>query len=244
MKKIGIYKITSPTNKIYIGQSVDINHRFVMYRALNCKKQLHLHASFLKHGVENHKFEIIQLCEKDKLNDLEIYYINFYDCFNTPLGLNLKSGGSYNSLTDEIKKKISDKLKGRFISDETRKKLSIAHTNPSDEIRKRMSNTSKNISLETRNKMSNAHKGNKYHLGHRASDEVRLKMSISQKGKKLSEKSKINIGNAHKKYVLDTQMGIFYLGVSEAAKAYCINTSTLYNKLTGQSKNNTNFIYV
>ena len=35
---VGIYKITSPSGKIYIGQSIDIQKRFKHYKQLhNCK---------------------------------------------------------------------------------------------------------------------------------------------------------------------------------------------------------------
>jgi len=37
-KVCGIYKITSPTNKVYIGQSTNILFRFRAYKRLNCKK--------------------------------------------------------------------------------------------------------------------------------------------------------------------------------------------------------------
>lgn len=57
----GIYKITSQSKKIYIGQSVDIEKRFKRYKNLHCKKQIRLYNSFLKYGVDKHKFEI--LCE-------------------------------------------------------------------------------------------------------------------------------------------------------------------------------------
>ena len=47
---IGIYKITSPSNKIYIGQSIDIEKRFYYYRKLYCLKQVKLYRSFIKIG--------------------------------------------------------------------------------------------------------------------------------------------------------------------------------------------------
>jgi hypothetical protein len=34
MKQIGIYKITSPTKRVYIGQSVNIERRFNTYEKL------------------------------------------------------------------------------------------------------------------------------------------------------------------------------------------------------------------
>jgi len=78
MNKIcGIYKITSPSNKIYIGQSRDANKRFNLYRLLHCKRQFYLYNSFLKYGFENHKIEIIHQCDEHELNNLGNYYVNF-----------------------------------------------------------------------------------------------------------------------------------------------------------------------
>ena len=76
---IGIYKITSPSKKIYIGQSRDIRKRFYLYKKYKGKTQPKLYKSFLKYGVERHMFEIIKECSVAELNDLEIYYIKHFD---------------------------------------------------------------------------------------------------------------------------------------------------------------------
>ena len=55
---IGIYKITSPSGKVYVGQSVNIERRLKEYKILKCKKQVKLYNSFIKYGFENHKIEI------------------------------------------------------------------------------------------------------------------------------------------------------------------------------------------
>lgn len=47
---IGIYKITSPSNKIYIGQSIDIDKRKEYYSKLRCQGQRRLFYSLQKHG--------------------------------------------------------------------------------------------------------------------------------------------------------------------------------------------------
>ena len=47
MNQIGIYKITSPSNKVYVGQSININARFKSYLRLSSnKKQSRLYNSF------------------------------------------------------------------------------------------------------------------------------------------------------------------------------------------------------
>lgn len=128
MKICGIYKITSPTNKIYIGQSIDIIKRWQKYYNLNCKQQCKIYASLLKYGPNKHNFEIICQCDRSELNNLEKYYIDLYKCFNTDNGLNLLDGGNLNKFSDETRKKMSlSKIgKTRIISKEHREKLSKA----------------------------------------------------------------------------------------------------------------------
>ena len=73
MKKTGIYKITSPNNKIYIGQSIDIERRFKQYFSFNKsnKSQIKLWRSLKKYGCDNHVFEIIEQCNFKELNNRE-----------------------------------------------------------------------------------------------------------------------------------------------------------------------------
>ncbi len=111
-KIIGIYKITSPTGKIYIGQSVNIVNRKSRYKNLQCEQQYKIYRSLKKYGWEAHNFEIIHVCERHELNNLEIFYIKKYDTFNTEHGLNLKSGGNVEKCSDETKRKMSLKLLG------------------------------------------------------------------------------------------------------------------------------------
>ena len=115
MKICGIYQITSPSKRIYIGQSIDIIHRFIDYKHLNanCKSQTLLYRSLKKYGTGKHKFEILCLCDKTELNNLEKYYIELFNTFNSVYGLNLKAGGSHGGLSDITKKKMSDKKKGK-----------------------------------------------------------------------------------------------------------------------------------
>ena len=75
---IGIYKITSPTNKIYIGQSSNIKIRWFNYFNLGCKGQPQIYRSLKKYGVKNHKFEIIEECSLEQLNEKETYWKLFY----------------------------------------------------------------------------------------------------------------------------------------------------------------------
>ena len=86
---IGIYKITSPTNKIYIGQSIDIDKRKEYYTKRRCQGQRRLFYSIQKHGWESHIFEVIEECEIENLNNRERYWQDFYNVLSEN-GLNCK----------------------------------------------------------------------------------------------------------------------------------------------------------
>ena len=122
---IGIYKITSPNNKIYIGQSTDIFERWKKYKRLNCVKQVLLYRSLKKYDPINHKFEIIEECLEDKLLERETYWKNFYKVLEIPsLCCRIDGRGGRNS--EETNRKIGLKNKGKLISKETRDKISKA----------------------------------------------------------------------------------------------------------------------
>jgi group I intron endonuclease len=122
----GIYKITSPNNKIYIGQSIDILNRFSSHRSKNIYKLKKLHASFNSYGINNHKFDIISVlpndCEQDVLNKYEQIYMDFYRNCNIEL-LNIKEGGNgYGKHSEETKKIIKEKRAKQIFSEESKSK--------------------------------------------------------------------------------------------------------------------------
>jgi len=109
MTKIsGIYKITNPNGKIYIGQSHDIDRRFKMYKRLECKGQKYLYASLVKYGYSKHSFEILEQCTAYDMNNLEIKYIAYYKSTDRKIGMNLTSGGK--NCIDAEETKILKKL--------------------------------------------------------------------------------------------------------------------------------------
>lgn len=112
----GIYKLTSPSGKIYIGQSRNINKRILDYKNIKCKSQRKLYNSLIKYGWEGHKFEIINELPKDvtnyHLDILEQLYINCYLDTNTEL-LNVKLASVRSLYPEEIilQKKPLKKIK-------------------------------------------------------------------------------------------------------------------------------------
>lgn len=131
MNTIGIYKITSPTGKIYVGQSCNIERRFNTYNSKNTKTQIRLHRSFKKYGIKNHKFEILEKCNEKELNNRERYYQDLYNVTSRK-GLNCKltkSDDKSGFTPQTIKNKISKSNKGKKVSIETKLKMSIAGKN-------------------------------------------------------------------------------------------------------------------
>lgn len=123
---IGIYKITSPIGKIYIGQSIELQNRMRKHRSSAKKGKIKLYDSFREYGADAHKFEIICQCEKIELDDLEKHYIKLYNSFDSEFGFNSRSGGrSGDNLSKDYKEKVRQANIGKKYSDETNSKKGI-----------------------------------------------------------------------------------------------------------------------
>ena len=96
-EKCGIYKITNPKGKVYIGQSVHIRARWLRYKKLHCKDQRLIYNSLVKYGVNSHNFEILEECSRELCNEREIYYIELYSSQDRACGLNIRAGGDNRS---------------------------------------------------------------------------------------------------------------------------------------------------
>lgn len=96
VKYCGIYRIIDlTTGKSYIGQSVDIKERFRQHikSALTYGKVTNkLYSAMQKSGVHNFVFEVLEEVTRDKLNERETYWIEFYK--TKELGLNGTKGGA------------------------------------------------------------------------------------------------------------------------------------------------------
>lgn len=128
--KTGIYKITNPKGRIYIGQSKNIDERITRYKKLQCcKHQLFLYRSFLKYGVDNHSFEIIIRGDftKKELNTFESKFVKEYNSFNgwKEGGLNLTTGGDSYEFDETVKQKMSDTRKRKISEGQLNSKLTV-----------------------------------------------------------------------------------------------------------------------
>lgn len=90
----GIYKITGPDGRIYIGKSTDIKSRWQQH----CKSAFHtgtiswaaIHDEMEKVGIDQFTFEVIERAPKENLTDREKFWIRFYDSDKT--GFNMRNG--------------------------------------------------------------------------------------------------------------------------------------------------------
>lgn len=93
--KIGIYKYENKLNgHIYIGQSSNIRKRYAqhLYDATHRpERATGIDKAIAKYGIENFIFSIIEECPIEKLDEREIYWIDFYDSYHN--GYNCSIGG-------------------------------------------------------------------------------------------------------------------------------------------------------
>jgi group I intron endonuclease len=126
---IGIYKITNPKGKVYIGQSINIKSRFSKYYKKHCKEQPLLYRSLKKYGSDSHSFEVLISGDfnQELLNELEIHYINLFNSFQK--GLNLtKGGGGRRGLAHSEESKLKMSESAKKMSEETKRKISQSKT--------------------------------------------------------------------------------------------------------------------
>lgn len=229
---VGIYKITSPSNKIYVGQSKHIEKRFYDYQRGRCEQQRRLFNSLFKHGWKNHTFEIIEECDKQDLNCRERYWQDFYDVLNREKGLNcvLTACGEKRGENITVLNK-----KNKLI-----KESNVGHTDisrkRSDFTRFKMSISRAPLSLEDKQlRIDN------YKIGDL---EIRLEEALRERNRSVKIKKESPQFHHKSQIILDTQTGIFYYSLRELCDLYKFNYNTMGNRLNGGLKNHTNFIYV
>ena len=111
----GIYCIENRVNhKKYIGQSISIFKRWKQHvlglnkeRHYNC----HLQGAWNKYGYSNFSFYILEICNRESLNEREKFWIAKLHTFGSH-GYNQNSGGDNAEISDETKLKLSISFRG------------------------------------------------------------------------------------------------------------------------------------
>ena len=200
--KAYIYRIKSPSGKIYVGQTTNLCKRKSYYKNLVCKTQTKIYLSLLKYGWEQHVFEIVEEIENyttETLNEREIYWKQYYldlvdNNWSQVLFCQLHDGvvdkkkiieyslnkcGENNSMygkqhSIKTKEKISKANKGKKRSEEDKMKMKEHNSGVNNPM------YGKKHSEETLEKIREKAIGRKY------SEESKLKMSEDRKGEKSS----------------------------------------------------------
>ena len=162
-----IYTITNKTdNKIYVGQTIqDLEKRWKEHlkKGSNCR---YLKSAINKYGVDNFVFKLVCITFDNQLDDMEIQYIEKYNCL-APNGYNLRLGGNGGRHHAETNQKISESLKLRYKNGLTPPSSHLGK--PHSEIHKK--------------KISESLKG--YRMGSKLSQETKNKISLSRRKNKI-----------------------------------------------------------
>lgn len=217
-----IYTIINPKGARYIGRTCNFIKRVQKYKCIDeTHKQPLICRSIKKYGFINHQFLVIDEINGtlEDVNNREIFWIDYYKCNNSKYpelgGLNLTDGGG-----------------GQ-----------LGFKRPLDcLIRQGKKLKGRVFSIESRKKMSEGRINSKIQnirVGMKHSDISKKRMSEARKGR--------FGGGLHPaaKLTLNTNTGVFYDCIKEAAYSFNINYKMLHLKLTAKNKkNNTPFILV
>jgi group I intron endonuclease len=128
-----IYKIINLiNNKCYVGQTVNFRKRLnkhYRYLSNNTHESKHLQNAFNKYGLNSFCVEIIEIVNINNIVEREIYWIKKLNSADENNGYNLlidTPSPWYGKRSKEHCRKISEALKGKHHSEETKKKQSEA----------------------------------------------------------------------------------------------------------------------
>lgn len=116
---IGIYSITNQVNnKVYIGQSINIEQRWRAHRsrAFNPNASDYekpLYRAIRKYGLDNFEFKVIEICKEEELDKKEEEWIRYFAAVDPQNGYNLTYGGETGNpikISEEESNQIIDLL--------------------------------------------------------------------------------------------------------------------------------------
>lgn len=147
-RTVGIYKITCiPTQKIYIGSSIDIHHRWEQHRThlkTGHHNNKYLLRSYEKYGKESFKWEVIEECTEDVLWEREQYYLDTLQPFdekgyNSARVVKAPMTGRKHTLEDRQRMSVIQKARNYKHTEEWKRANSLRHKGkkrPLDSIEK------------------------------------------------------------------------------------------------------------
>lgn len=237
-EKYKIYKYTNIyNNKVYIGQTRLSFPERAQSNGRNYKECRKFHNAIKKYGWRAFRGEII--CDGlslDEANELERFYIKWYNATDDAYGYNISNGGGQHEMNDETRRLISKKAKERYQDPSQNPMFGKQHSDKTKEIMSKcklgMLNPMYGRTWTETQKQKCGTKGK------------RLKLSEER----LAEMSKwaIGLGHSNAKRVRCIEDNYVFLSLTEAAKHYQVNPATLCGQLNGRQKTcrNKHFEYV
>ena len=154
MIKMGIYAITATNGKVYVGGTTNMKKRWSRHKGMTYKGNNHLNNSFREFGVDKHSFKILEECERNILEEREIFWKTQY----------LSEVGG--DMTQVLFHYVND---GKILTEHS--KATKKRISESMQIAKANSTYSATDDVERNSKISKAM------LGVKRSDEVKRKLS-------------------------------------------------------------------
>ena len=217
-----IYRILSKTtNKSYIGQYRLNDPKYRINRHFNDAKKdspCVIHQAIRKYGESDFEVSVLCICtSQEELDKKEDEYITEYKSMVNENGYNMVRGGKGRAPnfkhTEEHRQHMSEKMKGRIMSDEARAKISKARAgttcNWSEETRARVAEASRKKatgvkhSEETKQKIGEKSKGRQATKGQTRTQEQKKKIGDAARGRKFSEEVKKKMSEERKERYLN-----------------------------------------
>jgi group I intron endonuclease len=225
-----IYRITSPTDRIYIGKTTNFKKRKQSYSRVR-KDQTLIHSSIKKYGIENHKFEVIDEFDGDVnyCDGKEMFWIRSYMSYNKKWstseykydkGLNCTDGGETGPVGKNGPKYA---LRGRPLSEETKRKLSESRIQAYKNGMQHP-NKGKKLSEERKRQIGLSKIGKRYNLG--------TKWTQEQKDRLFAKKEK----KAILQFDLEGNLVAEFEGVRQASKITGIARNVINHSARGLLK--------
>jgi group I intron endonuclease len=209
-----IYIIESKANgKFYIGSTLDYKRRKTDHKRDLRKGKHHnilLQRHFNKYGIEDLEFKILKDNCKELSKVEQILIKRLKPQFNIKMNVNRRENYK---MSEEQKKLISKKNKGRKVTEET--KLKISQTMKG-----------RKFSLAHRKNLSKSAKGN-----------INWK-KINYKDKERNRKISISVKKNKSKKVINTETGEIFNSAKEAAESIGMPKSTFTKNVFGFNKKN------
>lgn len=189
-----IYKITSPSGRIYIGVTCNFSSRMERYRNLH-KRPLNksiIHSSIIKHGFENHVVEKVESFKSDKdyAFGKEMFWIRSYMSnihrWREQNGMNMTDGGEGtvgHKHTEEQRLANKERMVGFKHSEESKKKISESKKGVP---RLKVRGMKYKISEDERKRRAESARENKKKWSHKHTEETKKKMSATQSARDFS----------------------------------------------------------